>query len=85
MHHFGDLMNRWEEALQKGGTSPDVLHSELRVACMREDIELIKKLINIDGIPVDSFNSLALTISEYHNKRKSVETLKGIRGKSEDD
>lgn len=62
------FLTEWEQAILRGGFAPDVLHAELRMAIMREDKELISRLILIKGIPVDSFNNLAITICDYYGK-----------------
>jgi hypothetical protein len=65
----------WNKAIEKGGFATYVLHSELRVAVMTEDVGEIRRLVEIEGIPVGSFDHLAETVARYHDKQKSLATL----------
>ncbi len=53
----------------------DIQHAKLRVACMNEDVILIKRLVFEEGIKVDEFNGLAMSICAYHGKLKSMQML----------
>lgn len=68
----------WKEALERGGQSPDNLHSELRSAVMREDKELTEKLVKEKGIPISAFNNLIKRILIYHEKLDMLEFIKKL-------
>lgn len=58
-----------------GVLGEDNKHAPLRKACMNEDYQLIKRLVEKEGVDVNSFDGLALRISAYHGKIKSIQAL----------
>lgn len=58
----------WQLVCEKRGTHPDRLHAQLRVAIIQEDKTKIRRLVEVVGIPIDSFNSLAIVICKYYGK-----------------
>lgn len=76
-------MTEWETSKlakrPKGHPNSDEVHSKLRVAVMREDLDAIEHCVNILGIPVDAYDNLAEKIAIYHNKKESLIKLDELR------
>lgn len=53
-------------------------HAILRIAVMRSDLNLIRKLNYIDSRLIKLFDNLAMTIAIYHGKTNVINLLKKI-------
>lgn len=54
----------------------DTINAKLRMACMNEDLDLIRKLSK--ELDINDFDCLAMRVSVYHNKHKSIKLLKEL-------